>query len=295
MPILPSRQRLEQASESGPSAGVTVGATFGGIVLFSLLVFLVFLKRRRDQRNLGRARRNGLLFHSRSSDSEDAAEEKQTHSSHPDSESPYSQSERLLPSPTNLPRPYVPPLTIPLSPNLLPRSTFLDHHATSAVTSACMNSSDSAHFQFSVSSHSATLHAGPSKHRPSPTLPSAFHYGMETSDVTAAAARRPLIMNPCPRQSVHPITGPHLATETARTRMGAMMELPSPLMFILDTEEDGDGDTMSVSPISKLSEELAAFIETIPPGEAKVQFPETPTDSGHASLLQIVKARKVVV
>ncbi|KAJ7133167.1 hypothetical protein C8R44DRAFT_730362 [Mycena epipterygia] len=292
MPILSPRQKLEQASKSGPSAGVTVGATFGGIILFSVLVFLIFLKRRRD---LGRARRNGLLFDSRSSDLEDTAEEKQTHSSHPDSEPPYSQSERLLPSPTNLSRPYVPPLTIPPSPNLLTKSTFLDHHATSSVTSACMDSSDSTHFQFSASSHSATLHAGPSKHRPSPTLPSAFHYGIETSDVTAAAAaHRPLIMNPRPRQSVHPIKGPHLAPETALTRMDAIMELPSPVIFIPDTEQDVDGDTIPVSPMSKLSEELDAFIETIPPGEAEVQFPETPTDV-HVSPLQIVKARKEVV
>lgn len=62
------------------------------------------------------------------------------------------------------------------------------------------------------------------------------------------------------------------------------------MMFIPDTEGDVDRDTIPLSPMSKLSEELDAFIETIPAGEAEVQFPETLTD-GHVSPLQIVKAR----
>ncbi|KAJ6542206.1 hypothetical protein DFH09DRAFT_1174276 [Mycena vulgaris] len=276
MPILPPRQ--EQASGSAPSAGATFGATFGGIILFSLFVLaFVFWKRRGVYKKLKQeeqgSRRDGMIF-----DSEDTADEKEPHSSDSDSTPTHrqsnSQSMPLLTLPASPPnsRPAVSRLTIPASPGFM-KTAFLDQG--SAVSSACMNSSESAYSQF-PSAQSATLHAGPSKHYPFDTTHAVpLHpYGMATSDVTAAAV--PLITSARPRRSLHPFSGANLLqTDASRMRIDAIMELPSPFIFHPDGESV-QGNTLPVSPMPRLSEELDSFIEMTPAATSATQSPETP-------------------
>lgn len=307
MPILLPHQ--EQASGAGPSAGITFGITFGGILLLSLVIFVIFLLRRRNQRNHETARRrNGTLFDSGSDEAKDSLMEKQDQSSHSDQPPPPSHlsSTSLLTSPDSSSgsRPLVPRITIPQSPPLM-KSGFMDQHG-SAVQSACMDSSESAYSQFSASSHSATLHAVTARHFPSHTQHSAAQpYGLTTSDV--AAATRPLVTLPRPRRSLHPFSGANLITvpDASRMHMEAIMELPSPFIFGAGPAAAADPprrDTLPVSPMSKLSEELDEFIETLPaPLSAAQQSPETPASAaygfakhssvGHVSPLQIRKAQ----
>jgi hypothetical protein len=87
--------------------------------------------------------------------------------------------------------------------------------------------------------------------------------------------------------------------------MEAIMELPSPFIFGAGPAVAADParrDTLPVSPMSKLSEELDEFIETLPaPLSAAQQSPETPASAaygfakhssvGHVSPLQIRKAQ----
>ncbi|KAJ6585814.1 hypothetical protein B0H19DRAFT_1110805 [Mycena capillaripes] len=320
MPILPPSQ--EQASGAGPSAGITVGATIGGIILLSLVIFLVFfLRRRRDQSSQEMGRKNSIFFNSGPEAARDRLIEKETETqaSHSRNESD-SSSTPLLTSPDSASstRPLVPRITIPSSSPLM-KSAFMDTHA-SAIYSACMNSSDSVYSQFSASSPAPapTFHAGPTRHRPTHTVTqqrdsvSAMQpYGLPIATSAVTAAARPIITPARPRRSLHPFSGAQLITsgtpDPSRMHMQAIMELPSPFIFgaapgagaTADHRGRARQDSLPVSPMSKLSEELDEFIEALPaPLSAAGQYPETPasaaydmplpeSSAGHVSPLQI--------
>ncbi|KAJ7440611.1 hypothetical protein FB451DRAFT_1300020 [Mycena latifolia] len=288
MPILP---RQEQAS--APSAGITFAATFGGVILLGLLVLLgFFAKRWRDRRKQQRARRSEIFFDAvPTSDDLDVASpvdrphEKVLDLTHTRSHSDSSSQSSLIPAPgaSESPRPSMPRLTIPDTPGFM-KTAFLDHG--SAVSSACMNSSDSVHSQWSVSDHPLPIfHPGPSA-----LQPAAFHshsspshaYNVATTDVTAAAV--PLITQARPRRSLHPFAGGDLVTDASRMRMDSILELPSPFIFHPDAGgELPRRDSLPVSPTSPLSalEELDSF--PLPPVSLpRVPRPESPAPTPRA-------------
>ncbi|KAF8147613.1 hypothetical protein K438DRAFT_1779933 [Mycena galopus ATCC 62051] len=134
MPILPpGRQR---AGAVGASAGMVFSVTFGGVLLLSLLVFLIFSMHRRNR--LGKMdRRNtaaidSLIEHG--------------------IQLPHSSLSAIPPS-AELPsdhRPLVPHLTIPTATPLM-KSTFMD--PALSTYSACVDSSESASSEFSFSTY----------------------------------------------------------------------------------------------------------------------------------------------
>ncbi|KAF8164646.1 hypothetical protein K438DRAFT_1984569 [Mycena galopus ATCC 62051] len=230
MPILPSQQRTGAVG----GAGTVFGVTFGGILLLSLLIFLIFLVRRRNR---------GGKMDRRSTAAIDSLVEHAI-------QLPHSSFSAIPPSP-ELPsdhRPLVPHLTIPTSTPLM-KSTFMDP-ALSAY-SACIDSSESVSSEFSFSTQSVILHLGPSASRP---------YGLMTSDAAAAAC--PRITTVRPRRSLHPFSGPQLVTAPdpvgSMTHMAAIGEFPSPFTYRTETT----GDTTAISPASKLSAELDEFSDT---------------------------------
>ncbi|KAJ7649217.1 hypothetical protein B0H17DRAFT_1147797 [Mycena rosella] len=94
MSILPPRN--EQTSRSGPSVGITFGDTLGGLMLFSLFVFLLFLAARwRELGKQERARTREILFES--GRLEDTTW-KEDHSSHSESDASSPQAELDLQS-----------------------------------------------------------------------------------------------------------------------------------------------------------------------------------------------------
>ncbi|KAJ7149431.1 hypothetical protein C8R43DRAFT_502870 [Mycena crocata] len=261
MPTVPP-----QSGSASPSTGITIGVTVGGIVFISLLVSFVFLRRRRDQRRQDQSRRRGIVF-----DSNASAElpgrwgEKQANfstdssrsNSPPDDSGPTnSQTPLLTPSDVDAStsaRPSIPRLTIPPSPPILSSSAFQQDPGT-ALSSACMDSSDSAYSQFSASMRSAgslarrTSFHPCAAHFPSPASAAAYPQ-VQTSVV---AASRPLITAGAhTRRSMHPIPGSqgHLVAGTDRAvHMDVIMEFPSPFIF---TANPGEPEQNQQSPLSQ--------------------------------------------
>ncbi|KAJ7692245.1 hypothetical protein B0H17DRAFT_1200581 [Mycena rosella] len=154
--------RTGQTSNSGPGVGITFGATLGGLVIFSLFVFLLFLAARwRELEKQERARTREILLES--GRTEDTTW-KEDNSSHPEF-SPQAelnlQSTPLLATSTSR-RLSIPRLTIPPTPDVV--------KPPSACSSGCMKSSESesAYSQYSAASSQArTLRASPSNPHPS--------------------------------------------------------------------------------------------------------------------------------
>ncbi|KAJ7723790.1 hypothetical protein B0H16DRAFT_1597939, partial [Mycena metata] len=244
------------------SAAVTIGATISAVLLLALVLFLVFFKRHRDQGIRTRFPHNATLFEPGTDEAKDGLMDKQQQvSSSNQLESSQSPSMSLPPldESAGTARPLVPRLTIPGSADFL-KTAFKDPY-TSAVSSACMDSADSSYSHFSAAGQSGTMHVGPSRAFPILSGP----HNSTASDVTAGA--RPLITAARPQRSLHPVSGTHLITgDASRMRMDSIMELPSPFIFASRTESESppQRDSMPVSPMSKLSEELDSFIETIP-------------------------------
>ncbi|KAF7335568.1 hypothetical protein MVEN_02210900 [Mycena venus] len=204
MPLLPPRQ--EQASATGPSAGLTFGLTFAGILGLGLVVFLIFFVVRKTQRSKEGGRRGGLLFSAEPDETKDHLIDEQAPPVHSESDARIIHRTQSVSTPLTSPdsagssRPLVPRITIPDSPGLM-TTAFMDAHG-SAVHSACMDSSESAsaysaQFPSATSSHHPhpiTVRAGPSRLLPvrtqaqqqqQPEQPTTVARG----DVTAAVAR----------------------------------------------------------------------------------------------------------
>ncbi|KAJ7476392.1 hypothetical protein B0H11DRAFT_2235148 [Mycena galericulata] len=128
-------QREQGESESSASAGITIGATLGAIGLLSLVLFLVFVKRRRDKRAPERTWSKDVFF-GRSSDQTLQTEQWSFNSDALPPE-PLAESQRpLLPSspPPNF-RPSIPRLIIPPAPPGSITASTVDHPDMSAVYS----------------------------------------------------------------------------------------------------------------------------------------------------------------
>ncbi|KAJ7648864.1 hypothetical protein B0H17DRAFT_1147911 [Mycena rosella] len=259
MPILPPRN--EQTSRSGPSVGITFGATLGGLVLFSLFVFLLFLAARwRELGKQERARTREILFaFGRLEDTT----WKEDHSSHPESDAPSPQAELDLQSTPLLTtattssnrRPSIPRLTIPPSPDVVKSPT--------AGSSGSMKSSESksTYSQYSAASRQTrALRAGPSNPHPSSSH-------LSPVQLYAAATH--------PRRSPHPrVTDAHLVADPS-IRRDSMGDPHSPFT-VASARESYSRDLLPMSSISRLSEEHdPSGGETTP--TAGAQPPETPS------------------
>lgn len=301
MPFLPPRQ--EQAPSSGPSTGLTFGITFAGILGLGLVVLSIYFIRRRIQRKREgrRSPTSATLFDASAEEVKDRLMEQHSHSNDraiPQSPPPPS-STPLLPTSSEAassPRPTVPRLLIPASPPPpLIRGGFMGDRPASAVQSACMDSSTSAYSQFSsASTQAAILHAGPGAARHFPP-PQQHPQGVATLSEMNAAVAHPLVTPARPRRSLHPFSGAQIVTapDASRMHMTAIMELPSPFIFGAhpSTESDPshrDTHPASVSPMSKLSNELDEFLDdsvlpTPTPDTAghHWQAPETPPEAAY--------------
>ncbi|KAJ7160391.1 hypothetical protein C8R46DRAFT_1107957 [Mycena filopes] len=306
----------ERASDSGgSSAGVTVGATIGAILLLALVLFLFFFfKRNRDsqQGSAGHNRnRNAPMFDSGPDESKTRLMSQEKPSSRgvsmspapprvtqfpASSRSPPAMPAPILTSPPTDERPQVPRLTIPPSAGAhFMQTVFTDAHAESAVSSACMDSADadSAYSQFSAAGQSGVMHSGPSRHFP------IFSGPEVVVDPSGSGSARP-----GPRRSLHPIAGMHPHPVTTRMRMDSIMELPSPYVFAPmplpsppsastttiststathDYRRRSTRDSIPVSPMSKLSEELDSFIDHAHSNDnPEEQWPETPASAAYS-------------
>ncbi|KAJ7767383.1 hypothetical protein DFH07DRAFT_769506 [Mycena maculata] len=218
-------------NKPSPSAGITIGATLGAITLLALVLFLLCLKRPRDLRTQEHAQGNvrSRLLDQTTSDysSQDTAGEPQSSSldsslsteQFTDLQTPMLQIWSPPPSDS---RPLIPRIVIPPSPPIM-RSSAFDHPGDSAV-----NSAESDYSQISAAD-SLILHGGPQKVQPQLSA-SSYPYGIPTSDITAAAC--PLITVARPRRSLHPASGIHLIPDTSPMPTDAMMDLPSPFIFM---------------------------------------------------------------
>ncbi|KAJ7768607.1 hypothetical protein DFH07DRAFT_807399 [Mycena maculata] len=246
-------------SQSASSAGVTIGATLGAIVLFSLMLAIAFfLLRRRMNRKMPERRWDPDLVFSPTA-SRDTGRAKESSDSGPSlrrEEHSTSQTPLLSSSPTS--DSLISRLAIPLSAPGVGSSAF-DHQVDSEA-----HSSYSEHSTSSAGSSSTKLYAGPATSTAG--QPPTHRYGIPTSEITAARPQA-LITNPRLHLSVHPTSGIHFISEAVRTPMNAVMELPSPSIFVpaQAVESIREPDIHRASLGSMVSEDLESFVATFPP------------------------------
>ncbi|KAJ7081202.1 hypothetical protein B0H15DRAFT_855382 [Mycena belliarum] len=240
MPILLSRQ--EQAS-SAPNAGITFAATFGGMLILGVVVLVAFLflgKRWRERKLDAHGRRDDVLFNVLPSDEPDEIHEKQPSASGGSELNP-----RRGPS--------MPRLTIPPSPTIL-RSAFQDPGPGSAVSSACMHSSVSAHDGWSAST-APLIHAHP--YATASSHVDAHPYGLQMN--AAPTPARPQITAAPPSARAHKSLRPFAGD--VPDKLDTVMELPTPFIFTFNRDD--------LRPASDYS--------------GRPTFPETPTTATTAS------------